>query len=203
MPAADLWFPVTGTRYPSRRASASSPHGRTRPGYRSSRSRTAINGHIAFSSNNFRSPTRRARRPDDPSTPMSADHPFRRRPALRIGGLWDRNAGNYPCQMLAARIVGRGQMLSATWPFQMRRFRQRPLHSWSAQIFHLGRKSCNYASSARSVDRRGGFGLRTSRRRAISRALMPATPPRSRRSSAASRIRYRNGDRFTALRRVM
>ena len=25
---------------------------------------------------------------------MSAGHPFRRRPALRIGGLWDRNAGN-------------------------------------------------------------------------------------------------------------
>ena len=34
------------------------PHGQTRPGYRSSRSRTAINGHIVLGSNNFRSPTR-------------------------------------------------------------------------------------------------------------------------------------------------
>ena len=32
------------------------PYGQTRPGYRSPQSRTAINGHVVFGSNNFRSP---------------------------------------------------------------------------------------------------------------------------------------------------
>jgi hypothetical protein len=53
------------------------PHGQTRPGYRSSRSRTAINAHIVFGSNNFRSPILCGGRSRGAGSRSCADHALR------------------------------------------------------------------------------------------------------------------------------